>query len=254
MRNQINKQAVAMTIIGMATLYAGEAAASASFVSNATVNFSVANITSASGDLSGLEMTGSFMRSGDGFPFVYTAIAGEARVIDDNPEITETTSALHVGDAFSHSFALDGLVLDGAIDFNQVAWYDLGFVNHGSESLDVTLDFSYELSTEIAGQGGTTGVRIEYWDWADPETVTLAGIDATTEIPDAFEGYASNIAQITFTLDQNSPSKAFGINVNHTGFLEAAPVPLPAAVWPFLTGLMGIAGLGKRKRLVAQAA
>lgn len=245
MQYQLNKYTAAMAAVVSLSVYAGEAAAAVSFNSSANVNFSVVSVTGGT-DLSSLEMSGSFMRSGEDFPVVYTDTSGDANVTDNNPEIPLISSTVIIGQPFTHAFNMSGSVTDGSISFDQVAWYDLEIANHGAESFDIIVDFSYDLSTQIQGHDGGTDVVIEYWDWDDPDTSYGDLIGATTVLPNESSGHSANNMQFTFTLGAFE-GKSFGIDIQHAGNLEAAPVPLPAAVWPFLTGLLGIVGLRKRK-------
>ncbi|MGR8930713.1 MAG: VPLPA-CTERM sorting domain-containing protein [Gammaproteobacteria bacterium] len=249
MKNQFNKQAavtVAALAIGISVNDSAFAALTGvSFNGYATVNFSITDIAGSTADYSGLEMTGSFMRSGADFPAVYTIATGDGSVVDNNPEILPTPSAVNIGDSFDHTFSLAGSVSDGKIDYDQVAWYDLGFVNNGADPFDITLDFSYDLSTQVQGHDGTTGINITYWDWDTPD-VSFSDAISATSVSGLSSDHRSNAVQYSFTLDPGA-YKGFGIDLGHSGYLEASPVPLPAAVWPFLTGLAGV-GLRKRKR------
>lgn len=244
--NQFNKNLVAVAAVVTFSVHANDASAAASFSSYATLNFTIANIAGG-GDLSSLEMGGSFMRSGDGFPYVYTETTGDGNVADSNPEIPETFSSVSIGESFSHTFTLGGSVTDGTIDFDQVAWYDVGISNYSdTDTFNITLDFSYDLTTQIQGGNGFTGINIEYWDWDDELTSYMDSAEATTSIQNSTYGHSAlEPMQFSFALGPGG-YKGFGIDVAQTGHLEASPVPLPAAVWPFLTGL-GVMVLRQRK-------
>lgn len=243
MKNQVNNYAVALAVVGMFVLNVGDAFASTSFSSYSTLSFSIDNITGASADYSGLEMSGSFVR----FFESYTSVTGNGGVHDDNPDIPFTFGPMLVGSSFTHTFAFDGGVSDGTIDYNHVGLYDIGFVNNGSESFDVTLNLSYQLFA--AAVGDNTAQASVTMGYADDLGEIYGGdsIDAASYLPiaSAFSEYSG---PFTFTLDAGG-SRMFYIDVNHYGYLEAnaAPVPLPAAAWSFLMGLLGIVGLKKRK-------
>jgi hypothetical protein len=257
MTNQFNSKMAAMALINALAIFAGDATASAAFTSQATVGFSVENIVSSSSDVSNLKMSGSFMRSGADFPVTWTNITGDASVTDVNPELEPVLSDVFVGDIYQHTFALNGHVSDGVIDFNQVGWYQLGFVNQGSASFDITLNFSYQLFTEVTGQVGSTSILIGYQD----ENGFYQGVDvieATTQSAELLNSVVENVSSsggpFTFTLNSATPNMNFYVNINHVGYLEASPVPLPTAAWAFLTGLVGVVGLGKRRFFATQMA
>ncbi|MGY6276961.1 hypothetical protein [Methylomonas sp. MgM2] len=242
--NQFNKNLVALAAALAFGANANNAGAATTFSNDVTLNFSIANVTG-SGDLSSLEMAGSFMRSGDGFPYVFTETTGDASVNDNNPEIPEAFSSVNIGASFAHGFNLGGSVSDGTIDLNQVAWYDLGITNNGPDTFDITLDFSYDLTAQVQGQNGFAGIDIAYWDWDDESTNYMDSVGASTSTNSTGHS-APGPMQFSFTLGPGG-YKGFGVDVAHTAYLEAAPVPLPAAAWPFLSGLIGIAALRKRK-------
>ncbi|WAR46477.1 hypothetical protein [Methylomonas rapida] len=243
MNNQVKKYAVAIAVIGMFVSNADDAVASTSFNSYATLDFAIGSITGASTDYSGLEMTASFSR----FYESYTSVTGDGGIHDDNPDIPFISGPMLVGSSFTHTFAFDGGVSDGAIDYNHLGLYDIGFVNNGSEAFDITLNMSYRLFAEVAGDSTAfSSVMIGYSDDLG-EFYGVDSIDAAGYLPitSAFSEYA---APYTFTLAAGD-SKMFYIDINHYGYLEAnaAPVPLPAAAWSFLAGLLGIVGMKKRK-------
>jgi hypothetical protein len=84
-------------------------------------------------------------------------------------------------------------------------------------------------------------------DFLDDES-TLGNIWVNAAIPAGSANNGANNSMIApFTLD-SVPSKTFYADATINGSLQqASPVPLPAAVWSFLIGLLGILGLKKRK-------
>lgn len=250
MKNQFKQTAYAVAVATLYGLSAGQASATVTFNSDASINFSVAAISGSSSDYSDLLMSGSFVRSGVDFPLVYSDTTGDAVVDDHNPEIPYFDAAVAEGASFEHSFAFRGLVGDGTIDLEQVGWYDLAFENFGGESFDITLNFAYDLSTEVVGQFGTVGIDLAFRDLDDPDNEFGYSVLASSEFADLAEDGIANSESFTFTLDPYG-YKGFQADVYHWGSLQAAPVPLPAAVWPFLTGLLGIFGLRKGKRVGA---
>lgn len=249
MKYQFNKQIIVAVMCGVTGLFSGNALASVSFNSYATVNFSVVSINGASSDYSGLTMFGSFMRSGDDFPEVWTYTSGDASVTDNNPEIPVVSGPVVVGSSFSHTFAFNGDVSDGFINLNHLGAYELGFSNAAAEPFDITLNFSYEISSTIDGQDGFSDVTIEYYDDA-VGGYYIDNIFASSEEPELASAVNENSSQLTFTLDQNT-SRIFNVDVAQTATLEASPVPLPATAWMFLSGLLGVLGVKKRRITMA---
>jgi hypothetical protein len=248
MNYSVKKLAIAVSVFGSMSLFAHNAVASVAFDSYATINFSVASISADGGAYSGgLSTSGSFLRSGDYFPDIWTDTTGDANVTDNNPEIPAISGPVVVGTNFSHSFALDGSASNGMIDFDQVGWYDLGFKINDNvlQVFDITLNFSYDIHSQVTGQEGVTGVSIEYFDDVF-ETYGYDLVEASSVQPELAIAQSINGGQMTFTLDPFNNSRIFYVNVNHTGHLEASPVPLPPSAWLFLSGVFGVFGLKKR--------
>ena len=220
---------------------ASNAAANVSFDTSSALNFSITSISGGNGELS---VSSTFLRSGDGFPLTWTNATGDASVTDNNPEISLVNEPLAVGSVFSHTLSMHGSATNGNIDFNQVGWYDLGFNNGGTESVDIVLSISYQLFGHVIGNGGSVSVSVNYADDLGNSLGTdLVEASSFGAVNPASSAYSS---PFSFTL-AGGESKAFYIDVNHVGYLEAAPVPLPAAVWSFLAGLLSILGFKKRK-------
>jgi len=245
MKNQFNKTAVKLFLTASFIFSVSDAAASVSFDTSSVLSFSVTSIT---GDNGNLSVSTSFLRSGDGFPSTWTNTTGDASVTDNNPEIPLLDAPLLSGNIFSHTLSMHGAVTNGNIDFNQVGWYDLGFNNGGTESVDIALNISYQLFGHVIGNGGSVSVSVNYADDLGNNLGTdLVEASSFGSANPAISAYSS---PFSFTL-AGGESKAFYIDVNHVGYLEAAPVPLPAAVWSFLAGLLSILGFKKRKPMRA---
>ncbi|PPD33037.1 MAG: hypothetical protein CTY19_09345 [Methylomonas sp.] len=80
------------------------------------------------------------------------------------------------------------------------------------------------------------------------------GIAATFNIAVASLGFADANGQywLSFGLLENASSNNSAVGIDNIKITaNVAPVPVPAAVWSFLAGFMGLLALGKRKHLTA---
>ncbi len=247
MTQNFDKQLAKLAVFAGALFMTDAAVAGVSFSSNANLSFSINNIvetgTGNAVDYSDLQIFGLMAREADP-ALAWTHIAGNGHINDAHQEIPYMEGPVAVGNYFNHSFNIDGVLNDGMIDFNQTAYYDVGFINNSAlYSYDVTLSLSYGLSSEVSGQDGTVSAMMSFFDdsgaeiWAD----SVTGMNELAEASEMLD------VPYTFTIGPGGELKTFYVDVNHNGRLEASPVPLPAAVWPFMTGLFGIVALRKRK-------
>ncbi|NJA04946.1 hypothetical protein HC024_04195 [Methylococcaceae bacterium WWC4] len=240
------KSVLIVAVFALVMAGTNNAAASVTFSSLANLSFSIANIETSASDLSDLEFSASFVRLGADFPATFIDLTGDGVVFDTTEEFATGVKPVQVGTSFSHEFDLAGGVSAGAIDYSQVGWYDVGFNNLGVNSYSITMSYSYSLSTEIVGNDGVTSVGIHYTD-SDGLIDQFDEALASSLITGLSSGTKQFSGSFTFTLDGVSNAKTFYIDLNHSGnLLSAAPVPLPAAAWSFLIGLLGVLGFNKK--------
>lgn len=239
-------------LLAMALLLTGAPAAwaSSSFNSAATLTYTIDSIVNQTypGDLSGLEILGSFRQQlagaayadGDA-PDVY--ISGDGAVTADNPP-------LDVGGGFSHTFAVSGSVNDGSVYSHQLGRYGLAFTNTGSDSYAISLHLNYALQAGANGDFAASTVSVDYFN---SDGLLLSGYDEAVASFVAANVIQSGVSEaFSFLLDSGKAEGLYA-KVRIDADLQAAPVPLPAAVWTFLAGLLGILGIKKRKQKTAES-
>jgi hypothetical protein len=84
------------------------------------------------------------------------------------------------------------------------------------------------------------------------------GVDIGAGLSTSVQGTVQNIENATSSInlvggyDTMSVIVAFGLTtqtgVGFSGFVEQTPVPIPAAVWLFGSGLLGLVGVARRKK------
>ncbi len=122
---------------------------------------------------------------------------------------------------------------------------DSGTWGSGFDIIGLNPGLSYDLAiyaTENSGGRVTDAVSSswEFWTIAGPPTYTMPGV--------AGQDYALYTGMIPFDLGEG----IYGIQLSNfdgavTGF-QISAVPVPAAIWLFGSGLLGIIGLYKRKQ------
>ncbi len=104
--------------------------------------------------------------------------------------------------------------------------------------------------------------------WAPAALTALGGATSTTHANDSvvgwaatvapgfYKGYAPHIDDYMDPLDTDISVETYGLDRWYSGdwvgvylYREASPVPVPAAVWLFGSGLLGLIGYSKHKKL-----
>jgi hypothetical protein len=133
--------------------------------------------------------------------------------------------------------------------------------------------FNKDMNYVINGNGGTQGAYTsggEVIAFANGSTITGqvwggnpggVGVGSTTEYGTgpAQSGFAPGTSQTLYAITGNNgtgqvQSYVLGqidLSTNGTLSLTQTPVPLPAAVWLFGSGLLGLAGIGRRRSVIA---
>lgn len=230
------------TLVVMGLSSAQTTLAASAFSSDATLTYTITNITNLSnpGDLSGLQILGYFEQAGA--PDSYVATTGDGAVTADNPAV----GPISVGTSFSRTFTISGSASDGTVDSSHVGWFSLDFNNLGSDSYSVELVVDYQLNASAGGQYADTDVFLDYFNsdgsfsGADFVNASVFGLNNAT--------ISSSTGPFVFTLGPNA-SEGLYTDVRINGNLQASPVPLPAAVWSFLAGLLTFSSMRKRKAM-----
>lgn len=229
-----------------------DAQASSQFSSAAAINFTIDNISNQTnpGTISSNDL--AIFASFDQDKTSYDSVNGDATIHNLHPSESRSIP-LNPGANYSHTFSLIGSANAGSLESYHLGLYGLTLFNAGTtDTYQVDLSFGYSLSANAGGQSADTDVSIDYFSVEDPlfsgadylyHSSTLAG-----PVPSVGK---SGVFSITLAPGQ---AGAYLADVVINGNLTAAPVPLPTAIWPFLTGLMGIVGFKKRKSPAVQAA
>ena len=220
--------------------------ASTNFLGSAALTFTINSITNLnlahSSDLSGLEVLGYFDQGND-LTNYYVVNTGDGIVTANNPGIFPTA----VTNSFSQIFSVSGSALNGTVDSRHTGLYNLAFTNTGSDTYAIGLTLGYQLNANAAGLNAVNNVALDYFtlnngysDYAAVGAFTLADRLSDTQSVSGF------FTPINFIVNSND-IELVSADVLITGTLEASPVPVPAAVWFFVSGLLGVLGLNKRR-------
>ncbi len=233
-----NKLLVLMAVSSL--LGAQGAHATSAFTPTSTVTITINSITNTTnaGNHSDLDIYGLFEIadgiSAPGFGQVATGLANSSYNYTGG-EIDSFIAPINAGDSFSQSFSSSGSAINGNVDAYYQAFGGLEFVNNSSDSFTIEYSMSYDLNAAVTGDFATNTVALEYFnDSGDidgyEEKVASTLLDLTQQ----------NLSTEFFTLNLSGfESDMFYADVSIYGYAEAvAPVPIPAAGWLMLSGLV----------------
>ena len=213
------KMLVAMTAL---TLFGvGNSQANSSFTSQAALNVSVDT------PFSDLAITGLFEQA-NSYNGIINGDGSVAAVFPaGSPTVTDGNYAFDLFSASGH--AANGEVTGSSY----TGWYSLGFTNQNSLTRSISLTLNYALVASASGQFADSSVSLDYYMDSDPSVNVFLNASVFGQAKAADNGSKA----ITFNLDPGE-TKTFYSDVTINGNVLASPVPLPAAVWLFLTGLL----------------
>ncbi|MDD1620484.1 MAG: hypothetical protein LUQ11_03300 [Methylococcaceae bacterium] len=116
------------------------------------------------------------------------------------------------------------------------AWYRRRIVNLGQGGYGILSGIRYGISENTDGQFVFGGIGLDR-----PDASNLGRYDGT------MRGSTESLPKVVDIGASDIHAKKVGADAG----VEVSPVPLPAAVWSFLVGLLGILGLKKRKQAPA---
>jgi len=205
-------------------------AALSSYSSSATLTYTINSIvnTTNPGNLADLLIEGSFAQQGA--PASFAILTGDGSVTASNP----TFGPASVSSPWSYSFSTSGAAANGTVDASHLGWFALDFTNQGSDVFNISVTLGYQLDAGASGQSAASSVHLDYFNGAS----TFSGFaDALAFAPGSPTGSTSGSSGVfNFTLSALGTESLLG-DVTITGNLQATtPVPLPPAIWAFLTG------------------
>ncbi|WP_020482095.1 VPLPA-CTERM sorting domain-containing protein [Methylomonas sp. MK1] len=243
MKNLSNKQRLFSSLMVLVLLTLGQnAQASSSFDSQATISFDVSGIGS------GVTATSAYAPADASYSYIFTAPESVGAIL---PAAANAVALPSLGFGVAHTFAVNGYASAGSFTSQHVGWYQLDFLNESAQDQQITLTVNYTLQAFTQGDANTD-VILDFWDTFSPQLGNAffnnGMLNVTSYDPALAIAGDKRFVTYSFNLAQGA-SRSFFTDVTINGNLQPAAVPLPAAVWSFLAGLMGILGAKKRKKI-----
>ena len=211
-------------------------ASNSQFSSSANVSFTITNITNLVAPGVVLEDELGIVSFFEQDSYSSAFLSGDAVINDQNSPIDGESLPLVAGSVFSKSFSISAGANNGSVDSNHLGYFGLALINSPDSLGEYQVDFelSYSLFSSASGQYADTGVSMEYFSEEDTSFYGSEYIihSAVFGLPSAS---ANNSGQFSIVLTPGS-AVFYLAEAVITGNLTAAPVPLPATAWLFLSG------------------
>lgn len=162
-----------------------------------------------------------------------------------------------IADASAATWVMDGENSGGTqINMDPNAYFDLSFgmtdVFDGLGN-DLTVFFvgapPHDIGLSLFANGGSQSGTINY------NSVSYTGFNVQDPNFDTWAIYAMDIDLADFGFLGSSPIEKIRLGIGNAsavpsfvGAYNTAPVPVPAALWLFGSGLLGVAGIARKKR------
>ncbi len=256
MKSNFKKSALAATILMTATL----TASADGYDGSAALNFTLNSVTNSDGnpnDLSNLTVSASFQQPTDANDF-YAATSGDGVYAANNPAIASGPLS---GNSFGGVYSVSATAFNGSVTTNTNGYYTLGFNNTDSvNSYAVDLTLNYTLNADAGGASlqAASQILFNYYYSAGNYLIESAssafgfGSDYLSTNPLSANNPSdtetlTGSAELVFTLAPGE-NETFTANPAIFGSVVAVTaVPVPAAVWFFGSGWLGLIGLNRRK-------
>jgi len=246
---------IAASLAAFSVVSTQSAHASTAYSATADYIFTITatNINATSDSLAGLSIGSSV----DDFGYIIDPI------LDFSPAFTSSSSisSSSLNDfnsydtSYTQSFHASDSIINGGASSEYLGSYILTFLNNSintDDIFDITIDYSYNLSTSITSSAGTTGADTDLYIAISNEYFDLDQENQTSST------FASNVNNSTTGIISDSFNFILGsdeydalyIDTTLTGTLQAtevAPVPIPAALWLFSSALIGLSSIRKVK-------
>lgn len=214
---------------------AAEAALS-SYDGSATLTYTINSIvnTTNPGDLSGLNITGSFENVvGSSFAILGGDGSAASSSLDFGPAA--------VSSPFSYTFSTFGDVNNGTVTASHLGSFWLNFASLGSDSYAISVTLDYQLNAAASGQAADNAVHLDYFnlDHTGSNDYTFSGLGDVLAVAGMAptDSTTASSGVFNFTLAGGAGAWAALVgDVTISGNLEATAVPLPPAIWAFLAG------------------
>lgn len=146
--------------------------------------------------------------------------------------------------SFAHSFSVVGNVSSGNMETYQLGWYHWTLTNNSAtDSYALNLNFNCLLEALTVGDFANAIVSLDYFSDDDASFSGFAEIESSNLVTPSLQTEQALSWLLTLAPGE---SRHYLVDVAIRAG-AVAEVPLPAAIWSFLAGIIGLLGMTKRK-------
>lgn len=207
-------------------------AATAASTYDATAEFALTltNVT----DLAGAQVTSGWDVTAFGSGDVFLSDSGVATA-DGTISVIDPAVSLGIGDGATQASTASGTASNGTALTDALTELEISFDNFSGQALTFSFDYNVLLNAEATGDAEALALV----DMLDD----LGFVDILASADD-LSGPLALSSALSFTLEDGGFNLISGF-VDSSG--SASAVPVPASVWLFGSGLLGLVGIARRK-------
>ena len=222
----------ALTLGVLSFGFAPAAMAISTYDAAASFSLTLTDVT----DVTGATVTSGWSVDAFGSGDVFLTESGVASATGST-SVVDPAVSLSIGSGITQSAAASGTATDGFAWTDILTDLDITSVNTSLETLTFNFDYSVMLNTEAIGIDSIAEAAVFVWD--GNVTYIDSFIDGTNQ--------AALTGTIEFILGAGETKLILAQGVDVFGE-AAAVIPVPAAVWLFGSGLLGLVGVARRKQ------
>ena len=241
MNSDLRKFAIALTIGVLSAGYSTVASAASTYDTSAGLTVTLTDVTNLSGAAVSIDDWNVIIEILS--PSTYTGSTGDGSASASTTSSFEGLDFLEIGDFVNQTATSNGTVTNGTVNSNAfIGVYYQGLYNSSAQALRFSFDYDMTVIASAAGDDSVSGASVSILDFPEINIMSDAN--------------ANNI--MAPFVDQ-SASGSFFIDVDTGGFTQMTTalnisgsansvIPVPAAVWLFCSGLLGLVGVARRKK------
>ncbi len=229
----------ALTLGALSFGFAPAAMAISTYDAAASFSLTLTDVT----DMTGTTVTSGWSVEAFGFGTVDLFESGDASA-SGTTSVVDPAVSLSILDGITQSSTASGTASDGFSWTDALTDLDITVDNFSGQALTFNFDYDIIASTFASGDEASANATVDMLD--DLGFVNILAIADASAMSGSGSADASQLGIIQFTLLDGDVNSI-------TGFVDsygeaASVVPVPAAVWLFGSGLLGLVVIARRKQ------